>query len=91
MSQRVSGIKNANADLSNYTYIGVMRVMCARRGTYATKYWRSNNKNYFGGNEILCKGIEQRKEPVRDRYHDSLDRTVINPGTDLTFSRATGL
>jgi hypothetical protein len=31
------------------------------------------------------------KERTSEGHHDRLYRTVINPGTDLTFSRATGL
>lgn len=48
-----------------------------------------NKRIIVGKRFFFCKATGGEKEPLTD--HDRLRRTVISPGTDLAFSRATGI
>jgi hypothetical protein len=51
------------------------------------KYYESNVANYF---RVVGFYAKEWNEAPKVMYHGRLGRTVISPGTDLAFSRATG-
>jgi hypothetical protein len=79
---------NANAGLSNYAVQCCARSVCKKK-VHMQQNTGGNDNNYLRLVGFLCQEIKRRKEPG-EGHHERLDKTVINPGTDLTFSRATG-